>query len=205
MRPVDPKLIEAIESVGQPNWTALVTAIVAILGIAVTACGLYFLVLQISIASKTTRAALQNDLVGVIHFDGSLQRVLQTIYRNKLTLVPDQSGLRVTFNADPSAQGLDDQVNALLSRLQMIGHLFNIGVLHRSDLRGIRFEIIMTGRNQAVREYLRYLNTKYQDLSGVVHDHFRFFKNLYIAFEYDLRHLKSFEDCLFKLPAHIRE
>jgi hypothetical protein len=58
----------------------------------------------------------------------------------------------------------------------------------------------MVGRNRAVREYLRFLNTDFQRLSGVSHDHYLFFAKLYLAFEYDPEHSKTFQVCFFQLP-----
>lgn len=53
---MDPKLIEAIESVAQPNWTGVVTAVAAVVGVLVTAFGLLFVARQITVASQTASA-----------------------------------------------------------------------------------------------------------------------------------------------------
>jgi hypothetical protein len=78
-------------------------------------------------------------------------------------------------------------------------------ILNRQDLRGLRYEVIEIGRSNAVRDYFHYLNTDYQQSSGVIHDHFRNFKDVYIAFEYDAAKKKEFEKCLLQYPPEIQK
>lgn len=75
----------------------------------------------------------------------------------------------------------------------MLAHSYHLRVLDKTDLRGIRFEIIKIGRNNAVRQYLKFLNSDYQKSSGVNHDHFASLKELYLAFEYDLSQQEQFK------------
>lgn len=174
-------------------------------GLVISLVSAAFVYVQIVQAAKTTRAALLNDLVGVLHFDAAAREVLELAYTDALTFEPAGLGGHGSMTAAPDGREVIDAVEMLLARLQMIGHLYNLGVLERADLRGIRFETIMMGRSAAVRAYLVFLNTRYQDLSGVVHDHFAFFKKLYLAFEYDAGQREAFEACRFRLPRHIRE
>lgn len=176
----------------------LIIAIVS-LGISVVSAG--FIYVQVVLAAKTTRSALLNDLVGTVHFDTISRQTLECIYRDALTFTRNASHpLGVITAQSETGPEMQAEVDQLLNRFQMIGHLFFIGALKRIDLRGIRFETIMVGRNRAVREYLRFLNTEFQRLSGVEHDHYLFFKELYLVFEYDKDEKAAFQTCLFRSP-----
>jgi hypothetical protein len=125
-----------------------------------------FVYVQVVLAAKTTRSALLNDLVGIVHFDANSQHTLECIYHGALTFTHDSSHPHgVITAASKAGTDVNAGVDQLLNRLQMIGHLFFIGSLKRTDLRGIRFETIMVGRNRAVREYLCFLNTEFQVVS----------------------------------------
>lgn len=179
--------------------------VISILTAVFSVVGIVFVYKQVVLAAKTTRSALLSDLVGIVHFDSNSQDVLDYIYRDALTFSHGPSNIHGAITSLPDANSMTNAVDQFLCRLQMIGHLYYVGTLKRIDLRGIRFEIIMVGRNLAIREYFRFLNAEFQQVSGVSHDHFRFFKKLYLAFEYDHERINSFQDCLFELPSHIKE
>jgi hypothetical protein len=179
--------------------------IIATTGLLISVVSAAFVYVQIILAAKTTRSALLNDLVGVLHFDPETREVLDLIYRDALSFEVGLPSLQGSILSRPDGKQVIDAVEMLLARLQMVGHLFYLGALKRADLRGIRFETIMVGRSSAVRAYLQFLNTQFQELSGVVHDHFAYFKKLYLAFEYDGSQRESFALCLFHLPRDVKE
>ena len=107
--------------------------------------------------------------------------MLETIYRNNLTFDNESKQIKSSINDN----SLSVKVDKLLNQFQILGHLFHLKVIKRKDLSGLEYEIISIGRCDAVRKYINYLNSEYQHISGIHHEHFDYFNKIYIAFEYD--------------------
>ena len=160
--------------------------LIAIVSLAVSFVSLLFTYSQVRVATKTTKAEIAITLIDQLYSDKSVQSLLQKVYDGKLSMQRSSDGFCGVFYADGTSMvDATGDIDSLLNRFQIIGHLFSIGVLQLKDLQGLRYEIICLGRNEAVRAYLGFLASDYQAISGIRHDHFGYFKNLYRAFEYD--------------------
>lgn len=165
--------------------------IIAVVSLAVSIISLVFTYSQVRVATKTTKAEIAITLIDQLYSDKSVQSLLQRVYGEALTIRRTQSGSCEVFYADGDSEiDATSEIDSLLNRFQIIGHLFNIGVLQVKDLQGLRYEILCLGRDRAIQAYLGFLATDYQALSGIRHDHFGYFKKLYMAFEYDPSALK---------------
>ena len=160
--------------------------IIAVVSLAVSIISLLFTYSQVRVATKTTKAEIAITLIDQLYSDKSVQSLLQRVYNEELSVRRTPSGSCGVFYADgDSAVDATGEVDSLLNRFQIIGHLLSIGVLQVKDLQGLRYEILCLGRDKAVQAYLGFLATDYQLISGIRHDHFGYFKKLYMAFEYD--------------------
>lgn len=151
---------------------------------------------QANSAAMATRLTILNNLVSLIHFDVELQALLVRIYDNDLSFERNPQDGYCVISALNGKEVVTVQVERLLNQLQLIGHLRDSGALQDSDLRSIRFEVIMTGRSPTIRDYLRFLITDYQATSALPHDHFKSFKNLYLLLEQDTDYKNLFQDCV---------
>lgn len=168
---------------------------ISIFSLVISILALALVFSQVRIATKTMKTQIAVSLIDELYSSDMVQETLWLIYLNRLGFseekgdIIDNDGSRV----------LTPKINVFLNKFQIIGHLFDLNVLNRKDLRGIRYEIMMIGRNEAIRQYFYYLNND-STIQFVAHDHFAFFKDLYLAFEYDPVYIKKFSKCIFKSP-----
>jgi hypothetical protein len=126
--------------------------------------------------------------------------MLDLVYTHDIEF-KNENGVPVLTSAhDSKKQNLEPKLISMLNRFQILGHLYDLGILQKHDLIGLRYEVIEIGRDKAVREYFDFLNNDYQKSSGIAHDHFKNFKSLYGAFEYDASQKQQFEKYLFHYP-----
>ena len=172
--------------------------IISGIALGVSMVSVAFVFLQIRLNTNTTKAHLFTTIIDAIHQDAQLQTLLGLLCDHKLATKVDGTSNHIRIYRTDDSTDVTEGIDKLLSRLQVVGHLVFLGVLANRNLQTIHYEIIITGRDMAIRRYLRYLNTSFIEQSGVIHDHFEFFKRLYMKMEYDTGHKKNFADCLFK-------
>lgn len=93
-----------------------------------------------------------------------------------------------------------EDVDKLLSRFQLIGHIRDLGTLRFKDVQGLRYEVLSIGRNDAIFEYLSFLCSGYQDVSNIQHNHFLYFKRLYVELEYEESYRERMAGLALKNP-----
>lgn len=153
---------------------------------------------QIREATKATKVGLAVSLIDQLYSDDLVQKTLELILTDNVSFKPGDPSALITSIQESEEQDVYLSMNILLNRFQVLGLAFDLGVFDKRDLRGVRFEIIKVGRNEAIRSYFEFLNDDYQRSSGVEHDHFDALKRMYLAFEYDPGERKKFyEQCLF--------
>ena len=166
-------------------WLPIITSILSFLTLLIV----FF---QIRLQRLTAKSEIAINLIDKIYNDAGIQHTLRKIYRDELEYYHDGVESRSSLK-EKSGKDITDEIDFLLNRFQILGHLYDIGVLTKKDLKGLRFEIISIGRNESIREYLKYLNNIFVIKTGVSHDHFSFYKKLYLEEEYDKEELKSFK------------
>lgn len=152
-------------------------------------------------AVKTTKAQIAVTLVDQLYSDPTVHDMLDLIYIHDIEFKNENGYPVLTSAHDSKKQNLEPKLVIMLNKFQILGHLLELGVPQKHDLIGLRYEIIEIGRDKAIREYFDFLNNDYQKSSGIVHDHFKNFKSLYGAFEYDPSQKKQFEKYLFHYPS----
>jgi hypothetical protein len=159
--------------------------VISLVSLAISLLTLGFLYRQIRESSKATKTQISVNLIDQLYSDKLVQDLLELVIQDKLSFRIDDDVALITSKEDSVEKDVYLELNILLNRFQVLGHSFHLRVLNEDDLRGIRYEIIKLGRNTAIREYLYFLNTEYQNSSGISHDHFAGLKEMYLAFEYD--------------------
>jgi hypothetical protein len=158
-----------------------------------------FVYRQIRDATKATKVGLAVSLIDQLYSDSLVQEMLELILTDNVFFRHGNPSALITSIKDSEERDVYLSMNILLNRFQVLGLSYDIGVFDKNDLRGLRFEIIKIGRNEAIRSYFEFLNDDYQRSSGVEHDHFDALKKMYLAFEYDSEATKKFkEQCLFE-------
>ena len=162
-----------------------------------------FVARQIEEGSSTRKAQILIDLVKSFYASPNTQRVLNGIYSGKLTEAKDLRDGSQRFVLGGGGQNDEDissHVDIVLANLQIIGQFYFMKILDRASLASWRYEILSVGRNEAIRKYLAYLVNEYVKLSGIKHDHFGYYKQLYLELEYDTEKRESFAMCLATDP-----
>lgn len=159
--------------------------LLSIVSLAISLLTLGFLYRQIRDAGKATKTQISVSLIDQLYSDKLVQDMIELVIVDRIHFKNDNGLAVITATENSVERDIYLELNILLNRFQVLGHSFHLGVLEADDLRGIRYEIIKLGRNSAVRQYLHFLNTDYQESSGVKHDHFAGLKEMYLAFEYD--------------------
>jgi hypothetical protein len=178
----------------------------AILSLALSFATLFFVYRRIKETNKATKSQIATGLIDQLYADKEFQNNLERVLADVVSFRKnDKEEPIITYKDDHEEKDIWLEFNIYLNRFQVIGNLFDLGVLGKRDLLGVRYEILKTGRNTAVRDYFRYLNDEYQGFSGVEHDHFYALKELYLAFEYDHEWKKSFEDCKFNYSSDVKK
>lgn len=154
---------------------------ISISGIFISVLSLILVLRQIKISTKTIRSQIATDLVYKLYTNNENQNLLEKIYRGRLEF----NDITKQIYSNKDEEILSVKVDRLLNQFQILGHLFDLQVIKGKDLSGLKYEIISIGRNEAIRKYLKFLNGEYQQESGIRHEHFNYFSNIYIIFEYD--------------------
>jgi hypothetical protein len=150
---------------------------------------------------RTTKAQIAVTLVDQLYSDPTVHDMLDKIYTHNIEFYKKENGDPfLTSAGDSTEQNLEPKLVIMLNRFQILGQLLDLGVLQKHDLIGLRYEIIEVGRDKAVRKYFDFLNNDYQKSSGISHDHFKNFKSLYLAFEYEPSQRDEFKKYLFSYP-----
>lgn len=157
-----------------------------------------FVYWQIQKQTNATKAQLFTTIIDDIHQDSEIQLILDHIFNSNIISCDDNITGKRRIKTIDTKSDITPKVDKLLGRLQVVGHLYSLKVLKKRNLQTIHYEIIITGRNLAIRKYFQYLNTDYIVRTGVEHDHYEYFKKLYYKFEYDKRQRKQFLKCFFK-------
>jgi hypothetical protein len=177
---------------------------VAFLSFAVSIATLLLVYRQVRDAGKATKSQIAVGLIDQLYADELVQNNSERILADIVIFsINEKEQAVITYKEGHEEKDIYLEFNIYLNRFQVVGHLFQLGVLGKRDLLGLRYELLKTGRNKAVREYLKYLNGPYQRLSGVHHDHFDALKELYMAFEYDHSQKLSFKQCKFKYQPEV--
>src|SRR5215213_2227355 len=155
------------------------------------------------IAAKVAKMQVAVSLIDQLYSDPVVQGTLESIFSDSLRFKNDNGNPVISAVQGISEKRVDLEVNITLNRMQILGQLYHLQILTKEDLLGLRYEIISVGRNKAVREYNDFLNHGYQSSSGIVHDHFAYLKELYLAFEYDPSQKNEFAKYLFSYPQGI--
>jgi hypothetical protein len=171
---------------------------ITFLSFAVSIITLLFVYRQVKDASKATKSQIATGLIDQLYADMTFQNNFERILADTVSFRLDKKEQPlITYKDAQEERDIWLEFNFYLNRFQILGNLFDLGVLGKRDLLGLRFEILKTGRNKEVRKYFKYLNEEYKDVSGVEHDHFYALKKLYLAFEYEDDEKKSFKECKF--------
>lgn len=147
-------------------------------------------------ADKALKANLFTTIIDDIHQNSEFQKLLGYVFQHALKTKKDPYTKKTKILYYD--QDITNDIDRLLSRLQVLGHLIYLKVINIKNLQPIRSEILSLGRDQAIQEYFHYLNTIFIKQSDVIHDHFQFFKKLYMKFEKDKGKRSKFKECLFK-------
>src|SRR5690242_19396766 len=128
---------------------------------------------QVRDAGKATKSQIAVGLIDQLYADELVQSNLERILTDVVSFrIGEQEQAVITYKEDHEEKDIYLEFNIYLNRFNVLGNLFQLGVLGKRDLLGLRYEILKTGRNKAVREYFKYLNGPYQRLSEVEHHHF---------------------------------
>jgi hypothetical protein len=161
---------------------------------------------QVWNATKATKAQLAVGLIDQLYADKDFQDNFERILADIVTFrITEAEQPVITCKDENGEKDIWLEFNIYLNRFAVLGNLYKLRVLRKRDLLGVRYELLKTGRNKAVRDYFRYLNEPYQKLSRVEHDHFDALKELYLAFEYNEDEKLSFKDCRFYYRADIKK
>ena len=179
---------------------------ITFLSFAVSIITLLFVYRQVKDASKATKSQIATGLIDQLYADMTFQNNFERILADTVAFRLDEKEQPfITYKDAQEERDIWLEFNIYLNRFQILGNLFDLGVLGKRDLLGLRYEILKTGRNKAVRDYFKYLNDAYQRLSGVEHDHFYALKKLYLAFEYKDDEKQSFKKCRFDYTADVQK
>jgi len=183
----------------------VVSLFASILSLIVSLFAVIFVYRQVKVAEKSNRATVMTGLIDALYSDKGAQDALDGIYAGELVFIRDKV-LRRSIKKRANDAICTKNVDILLNRFQILGHLFDMKILTLEDLHGLEYEILMTGRNEAIRGYLGWLNTVRQETSGVIHDHFRDYKQLYLALEYEPKQSLSFKEAVpfIRVGSYIR-
>lgn len=167
---------------------SMVSAIVSFISV-------FFVWRQTRLQKNTIRSQLSTDLIMKVYSDYDLQKVLYLVFDDRIEF--NRTGdtafvIIIKGKNDDIAQDVDK----LLNIFQIIGNLLFTKALDKDDIRGLGYEIISLGRNEAIYKYLQFLINDYQKISGVSHDHFLYFKKLYLSFEYDKQCGDKIRNCI---------
>jgi hypothetical protein len=180
--------------------------VISILSLILGSAALFFVYRQVRDAAKATKSQIAIGLIDQLYADDKWQMTFERILGDLVRFRLDENEQPIiTYKDGGEEKDIWLDFNIYLNRFQVLGNLFALGVLGKRDLLGVRFEILKTGRNDAVREYFKYLNGPYQRLSGVHHDHFYALKELYMAFEYEHEEKLSFKECQFKYRSEVEK
>lgn len=151
-----------------------------------------------TIVANAAKAQVAVTLEEKLHSDRDTQEMLTRIFDRDLQFKEENGEPIITSIKDQKRTNIERELDITLNRFEILGHLQDLRILDKKDLAGLEYEIIEIGRNKAIRDYFDFLNHQYQQSSGVNHDHFKFLKQLYLAFEYDSHQAQEFQKYLCK-------
>lgn len=168
---------------------------IAFSSITISLLSLIVVIKQVRISTKAVKSQISVGLIHNLYKDKDNQNLLLMIYNKNIKSNPTMKGfVEKQSDKNESKPLIFKEIDALLNQFQIIGHLLSLKIINKRDLNGLEYEILAIGRNYEIREYFKYLNVEYQIKSGIRHDHFKYFKDLYLLFEYDKNQIKSFND-----------
>jgi len=109
-----------------------------------------------SSAAKTMKTQIAVTLIDQLTHR-VVQEMLELIATNNVEFV-NENGIGTITCLQEKRRNTHIDMNILLNRFQILGHLCHLKVLDEEDLRGIKYEILTIGRNGAIREYFAFLN-----------------------------------------------
>ena len=169
--------------------------IISVISLVLSIVSVALVYFQTRVADKTIKTQMVVSLIDQLYSDNIAQEVLVLIYSKDIEFSKESGEPVFISHQNSKNKVITSSVEMFLNRFQVIGHMFYLDVLSKKDLQGIRYEIIRTGRDKAIRQYFCYLNNEYQTISGVKHNHFAYFKDLYKAFEEEKSLIQSFDEC----------
>lgn len=181
------------------------TIIAATIGATTATITIISLIMNLRAGIKARRTQIFLQLLDKLYTDTTAQQTLSLIYNNQLTFNTNDNKIHTntnttnndltTDNPTDNTKDVTNDIDQLLNRFQILGLLHNEKSLATKHLASITYELIKTGRNNAIRAYFQYLNTTYQAKSGILHDHFKAYKELYKQLEKDKTQRATFKPC----------
>ena len=170
--------------------TELLVSLCALLISVITASFLFF---QVLLNSRAIKAQVFVSIFNDIHEDVRCQETLSLIYQSLVSSVENCDLEKCVLINSNTNEIITHDIDRLLEKFQILGQLYELKVLHEKNLKTLAYEVIVTGRDPHIRKYLKYLDTKYVEQSGVKHSHFLFFKKLYLVLETSEKIKQSFQ------------
>jgi hypothetical protein len=171
--------------------------VISSVALTVSIISVIFVFLQIRKNTNAVKAQFLASIIDRVHQDAQFQSLLSLIFRNAVKSHVDEKTRKTRILVLEGHDDVTELIDKLLGKFQILGHLLSLHVVEERDLQTLHFEIVATGRNLAIQSYLQYLNTTFIKQTGIIHDHFEFFKYLYLKVEEDADERRLFSKCLF--------
>jgi len=118
---------------------------ITFLSFAVSIITLLFVYSQVKDASKATKSQIADQLYADMTFQNNFERILADTVSFRLD---EKEQPLITYKDAQEERDIWLEFNIYLNRFQIPGNLFDLGVLGKRDLLGLRNEILKTWARQ---------------------------------------------------------